>query len=99
MVHVKGNNNSYLHKSLIPRPGTYNDFDWLEGLYKSLIPRPYHCYYDAGWLEDFFSIRRRLERLADSLSEKEREKLLHQIALANYYAKLCRPSIDSSDLI
>lgn len=79
MVHVEGNNDLYL--------------------YKSLIPRPYHCYYDAGWLEDFVNIRRRLERLAYNLSKKERDELLHQRALANYYAKLRRPSIDYYDLL
>lgn len=63
-----------------------------------MIRRPYHCYCDAGWLEDFVSIRKYLEQLAYSLSNKEREELLHQLGLANYYAKLCRPSIDYNDL-
>lgn len=65
----------------------------------SLIPRPYHCFYDAGWLVDLVGIRKRLERLAESWSKEERDKLLHETALANYYSKLRRPSIDYQDLI
>lgn len=79
MVHVEGNENLYL--------------------YKTLLPRPYHYMYDADWMEDFVHIRRRLERLTDNLSRKEKDALMHQGALANYYAKYRRPSIDYYDLM
>lgn len=68
-------------------------------LYKALLPRPYHYYYDADWLEDFSYIRRRLDKLADNLTQKEKDELLHQRALANYYVKYRRPSIDYYDLM
>lgn len=70
-------------------------------LYKSLLPRPYHYYYryDPEWLEDFVNIRRRLEKLSDNLSRKEKDEILHQRALANYYVQYRRPSIDYYDLM
>lgn len=69
-------------------------------LFKSYLPRSYHYLYDADWAEDFTCIRRQLRRLAEDLSRKEKDELLHKRALANYYVKYHRrPSYDYYDLM
>lgn len=67
--------------------------------YRPCLPRPSDYFYDADWLEDFTTIRRRLQRLSENLSQKEKDELLHTRARLNYYLKYRRPSYDYYDLL